>query len=420
MTATDPDNSIAVVSLDGTPAGPSPRPGPFTAVCMLTLSNSEHMGEPLARLRAAEIARQAGCSWMIALRKDESLAPDALELIAPSITLFDVIFGAAHVRSSRDAVAKLSRLAFDSADRLPHALLNWWVPDSHIVRTELTARLLGDIVQRSNGCWSIDYLFEIWRNARCLKTAQPLLVLDGAPSGRSSEERQIVVDRLARDPIYLPIVYGDDVYHLPYTGLNAGIEREQTRGLFFEAFELEELRKRIGPGAHIVDVGANTGNHTIFFAGPMKAAKVTPLEPLARASATLRASVMRNGLDNVDLSQLGIGVSDRAGRARVVTSDRGGMGATSLESDADGDIIVETLGNIISDPVDLLKIDVEGMELQVLAGAHDVIGRHRPLIFIEIANENTLEFSAWLTNAGYKVTRVFPDKGHVNYLIEPK
>ncbi len=102
----------------------------------------------------------------------------------------------------------------------------------------------------------------------------------------------------------------------PIHGRNAGIEREQSRGLFFEAMELEELRKVVGPGAHVVDVGANTGNHTIFFAGPMKAASVLPFEPLPAAAAALRASVARNELTNVDLSRLGVGVADREDRAR--------------------------------------------------------------------------------------------------------
>ena len=91
-----------------------------------------------------------------------------------------------------------------------------------------------------------------------------------------------MLQRLADEPVFLPIIHGDAVYYLPYTGRNAGIEREQSRGLFFEAMELEELRKVVGPGAHVVDVGANTGNHTIFFAGPMKAASVAAVRAAAR------------------------------------------------------------------------------------------------------------------------------------------
>ena len=233
-------------------------------------------------------------------------------------------------------------------------------------------------------------------------------------------EKDEVLRRLAEEPVFLPIIHGDAIYHLPYTGRNAGIEREQTRGLFFEAMELEELRKVVRPGARIVDVGANTGNHTIFFAGPMKAASVTPLEPLPAAANALRASVLRNGLKNVDLSHLGIGIAGKPGRARLVFSTRGGLGATSLEPDPAGEISVATLDSVISDPVDFLKVDVEGMEMSVLAGSQELIAKSRPLIFIEIANRNTMAFCDWLNTAGYEVARIFTDKGHANYLISPK
>ena len=206
---------------------------------------------------------------------------------------------------------------------------------------------------------------------------------------------------------------------LPYTGRNAGIEREQSRGLFFEAMELEELRKVVKPGAHVVDVGANTGNHTVFFAGPMRAASVIPFEPLPAAANVLRATVERNGLRSVDLSRLLVGVSDRAGRAGLVFSERGGLGATGLRPDPQGDIVVATLDSMLSAPVDLLKIDVEGMEMQVLSGAEETIRRWRPMIFIEIANRNTSAFYSWLKASRYDVARIFTDKGHANYLLVP-
>ncbi len=419
MTSANPDRSVAIVSLSGAQGDCGARPGAFETVRYLSLPNGDALAPPTARLAAADLAQQAGCGWMIALQAGEALAIEAFDLVAPALDLFDAIFGAAHVRGSQEAVARLSRLAFDTAERLPHALLNWWLPDSHLVRTNLAVRILNTVAARSAENWAIDYLFDIWANARCLKSAQALLVLDDAPAPRGAEERREIIRRLGQEPVFLPIVYGDRVYHLPYTGENAGIEREQSRGLFFEAFELEELRKRIKPGARIVDVGANTGNHTIFFAGPMQAAMVTPLEPLPSASAALRKAVLRNGLANVDLSRLGTGIADHAGRARLVFSERGGLGATSLVPDPSGDIVIDTLDAVITAPVDVLKIDVEGMEMTVLAGAEGVIERSGPLIFIEIANQNTPAFSAWLSQAGYQVERIFPDKTHANYLIAP-
>ena len=183
--------------------------------------------------------------------------------------------------------------------------------------------------------------------------------------------------------------------------------------------ELEELRKVVKPGAHVVDVGANTGNHTIFFAGPMKAASVLPFEPLPAAADALRAAVERNCLTTVDMSRLGVGVSDQKGRAKLQFSGRGGLGATSLVPDPDGEIGVATLDSMVSDRVDLLKIDVEGMEMGVLAGSRELIRRYRPLIFVEVASRNTSALMEWLKQADYRVTRIFTDKGHANYLLAP-
>jgi FkbM family methyltransferase len=409
--------SVAVIPLGETSI--LPRPGGFDTVHHLPLAASA-MPAPSAWKNAVEIAARAGAEWMVVLGDGEALREDAFELSAPSLDLYDAIFGSAHVNASREAVAKLSRLAFDAPERLPHALLNWWMPNAHLVRTEVASRTIERITGNDSQTWKLDYLFDIWGSARCLKSAQPLLELDAEPRPLDDEGRNHVLRRLAKAPVFLPIVHGDAVYELPYTGMNAGIEREQSRGLFFEAMELEELRKIVKPGAHVVDVGANTGNHTIFFAGPMKAALVLPLEPLPAAIAALRAGVERNGLKNVDVSRLGIGISDRKGRAKLVSSARGGLGATGLEPDPIGEIGVTTLDSMISGRVDLLKIDVEGMEMSVLAGSRQLIERERPLIFIEVANRNTPALMTWLKSAEYAVARIFTDKGHANYLLAPE
>jgi FkbM family methyltransferase len=419
MSAAMSAGTVAVVSLSGERPVNLPRNGGFSAVSSMSLTGHTP-GALSARIAATELAGKAGAEWMIALAPGEAVAADAFELAAPALDLYDAVFGAAHLRGSGEAVAKLSRLAFDTAERLPHALLNWWVPDAHLVRTKLAAQTLQRVAAKGGKHWKLDYLFDIWTSARCLKSAQPLLELDAEPQPLDAGGRDHVLQRLANEPVFLPIVHGDAVYYLPYTGRNAGIEREQSRGLFFEAMELEELRKVVEPGAHIVDIGANTGNHTIFFAGPMKAASVLPFEPLPAAADSLRAGVARNGLKNVDLSRLGIGVSDREGRAKLVFSGRGGLGATSLEPDPGGEISVATLDSMVSGRVDLLKIDVEGMEMSVLAGSRELIRRWKPLIFIEIANRNTPALMYWLKHANYNVARIFTDKGHANYLLAPE
>ena len=411
--------SLAIIALSAEGQSELPRPGLFMAVTAHVLPDGATLDWLAARQAAIAMAREAGADWMIVLAEGEELADDALELASPALDLYDAVFGAANARASKDAVARLTRLAFDSADRLPHALLNWWMPEAHLVRVDSAQGVIDKIAGQKPDKWPLEYLFEIWASARCLKVAQPLLELQAEPTPLDPAGKDFVLRRLAIEPEFLPVQHGDTVYFLPYTGRNAGIEREQSRGLFYEAMELEELRKIVGTGARIVDVGANTGNHTVFFAGPMKAAMVTPFEAFPDAAAILRKAVARNRLDNVDLSHLGVGVAEQSGTAKLVFSTRGGLGATSLALDPDGKIGVATLDSMVSGPVDLMKIDVEGMEMQVLAGAEKLIGQSRPLIFIEIASANTMVFVDWLRGIGYEVVRIFTDKGHANYLIAP-
>ncbi|MER2536971.1 MAG: FkbM family methyltransferase [Rhizobiaceae bacterium] len=395
----------------------TPASGGFGAVAVRTLADG---GDFAARLRAAAgMARDAGRDWLAFTGTGESLADDALDLVAPALDLFDAIFGAVHRRGSPDKVERPSRLAFDDAAMLPHALLNWWVPQAHFVRPATALAALERVPEGTADSF-LSYLFALWSDGRCLKSAQPLLEVDERPRPLSGAGRETVLARLEARPVDVPVQYGETRYVLPYTGRNPGIEREQTRGQFFEAMELEALRLLAPAAPCVVDVGANTGNHTVFFAGPMRAKMVVPLEPLPRAVSALRHAVSRNGLANVDLSRLGIGASDREGRAGFVLSERGGLGSTGLRTEAAGEIRVSTLDRLVPEHVDVLKIDVEGMEMEVLAGAAGLIERCRPLIFIEIANRNMPAFSAWLERSAYRVERIFTDKGHANFIVMPR
>jgi FkbM family methyltransferase len=391
------------------------QPGSFTSIELL--APAPNLPDvPLSRLRqACDQASAAGCEWLFAPEAGETLRSDALAIAAPALG-YDAIFGAVEVAGSGEGVWRPSRLAFEDPARLPHALLHWWVGTTHLVRVDVARGVLDGLDEKAS---RLDYLFALWAGHRCIKLAQPLLSVDTVPAPISAEEKQVVLAQLADHPVLLPVSFGRDSYHLPYTGRNAGIERDQTRGDFFEAAELHYLLRRIGTGQRIVDVGANTGNHTVFFAGPMQAASVIPFEPLPDVAAILRRSVGANGLDNVDLSQLGVGLSDAPGRAGVVRSERGGLGASRLVDDPNGEIPVMRLDDALTEAVDFLKIDVESMEMQVLAGAAGIISRDRPIIFIEIANENTTAFVEWLTQGNYRVERIFSDKGHSNYLIAP-
>ncbi|KAB0677761.1 FkbM family methyltransferase [Aureimonas leprariae] len=382
-------------------------PTPRVLAVRATLDDSEALREALRRVDAD------GAEWLMLLDSGEAPSEAASLRAAPALPLFDAVFGG--LETAR-GLWRPSRLAFDEAERLPHALLNWWVGEPRFLRAATLRNLLED----GSGEGRIARLFRLWATARCIKLAAPLVIAETEPAaGLTEAERGEVLRRLEERPAFLPIPYGDRIWRVPYTGRNAGIERDQTRGVFFEAAELEYVKARVGTGVRVVDVGANTGNHTVFFAGPMRAASVLPFEPLPQAAATLRLAVEANGFANVDLSMLGQGVGAEPARMHAVVSEGGGLGATRLEAGGEGGVPVVRLDDILTEPPGFLKIDVEGMELDVLRGASETIARARPPIFVEVAERNTGAFLDWLELASYRIERIFSDKGHANYLIAP-
>lgn len=53
--------------------------------------------------------------------------------------------------------------------------------------------------------------------------------------------------------------------------------------------------------------------------------------------------------------------------------------------------------------LDLMKIDVEGMEMEVINGAWQSISRHKPILQIEVLKSNPQQITDTLTKLGYKL-----------------
>ena len=82
-------------------------------------------------------------------------------------------------------------------------------------------------------------------------------------------------------------------------------------------------------------------------------------------------------------------------------------------------IEVASLDDLIEGPVDFIKIDVEAMELDVLMGARTIVDRDRPIIFIEVRDDNIPQFLKLIETLGYRIDRIFPDQSYANYFISP-
>jgi FkbM family methyltransferase len=368
---------------------------------------------------AAATAVKGGYDWLFLITAAETLSPDIFVKTAPALRIHEAVWGGAAVGPPGKMPPKVERVTRLAAQDLPtffHAALRWWIGGTHFVRPSIAAEAVraADL----GGCYA-DYMYHLWKHRAAYKTAQALTYFKSEIPPVEEAVQNRLIEILEREPVFAPVRSGNSTFYLSYTGLNPVIEREQMRGLFFEQEELDFLAARLPRGLRIIDAGANTGNHTVFFAGVLGAEAVTPIEPLPRAMEAIRAAVEKNRLGNVDLSRLGKAVGGGEGMLRPVPSLTAGLGAMHFVPDRAGTVPMLPLDKLIAGPVDFLKLDVEGMEMEALAGAAGLIAANRPILYVEVVDPAIAEFMAWVDNNGYRVERLFPDKAHCNYLLVP-
>lgn len=170
----------------------------------------------------------------------------------------------------------------------------------------------------------------------------------------------------------------------------------------YELAMLRDIASRLGEGSVVLDVGANIGNHALYLAA-VSGCKVYAFEPNADLCLAFRESIKKNNLGSrVKVYQNGVGAEE--GKAHFININKENLGAQSLDvSNASGDHIdVITIDKTIKEKVDVVKIDVEGMELDVLKGAQKTIEKYLPLIYVESLTEQEFNnISALLVPLGY-------------------
>jgi FkbM family methyltransferase len=365
-------------------------------------------------------AIELNASWMFFMAPGEDMNPNAISFLSLALDGYDALWGGIALVDDAGTSELAKKSQFSSSDMVGnfHMALQWWVGKSHFVRTDVANKSRFD--RNAGNAWYADYLVRMWESARCLKSAQALTSTQSELPKLSDDDRDYLAAHLRDHPKYINFQYRSHQIYFPYTGRNPTLERLQLRGLFYEQSDLEALIPHVKPGAICVDVGANTGNHTIFFDKILRASKVIPLEPNPDTIEILKDVIEKNNLTAVDASKLGVGVGRTEGRFELNVGLRGYLGTARLEPEQSGSIRVLPLDLLIDDDVDFMKIDVEMMEIDVLEGARALISRCQPVLLIEVQDENCAALFVTLNNLDYCVVNVFPDQGYANYLALPK
>jgi FkbM family methyltransferase len=168
------------------------------------------------------------------------------------------------------------------------------------------------------------------------------------------------------------------------------------------------LRRIVSTGATVCDIGANAGFYTLAMSRMVGAAgRVISFEPLPANLKKIRRHLAINKIDNVTLSACAL--SNKGGSVAFALGDSDFTGRISANACKTFDVPAISLDEFISqnavvDPT-FLKIDVEGAEADVLAGAHALIKRAHPTMLIALHGQQAgKQCYAILCEVGYVMT----------------
>ena len=183
----------------------------------------------------------------------------------------------------------------------------------------------------------------------------------------------------------------------------------------YEPVETAFIKANIAEGATALDIGANIGWHTLGMAhavGP--SGRVVSFEPRQPTHRYLARSVFQNRLDN-RITLHPCGLWDRGDRLHLGwsqdTTNPGGSFVTSHRHDMITQAIeLKRLDDLVQGKVDFIKIDVEGAEGRVMAGAEKLLGANKPLILAElnpsqltnVSQMSASDFIAQMSTFGYE------------------
>lgn len=175
----------------------------------------------------------------------------------------------------------------------------------------------------------------------------------------------------------------------------------------FSEGEIDLFKQLSKPGQVIVEVGANVGAHTVFLAQQVGiTGRVLAYEPQRLVFQTLCANLALNNIANVLAFQQAVGAAQ--GEIVVPLLDwrrEQNFGGLALGQYQEGERVpMITIDSLNLQRCDLIKVDVEGMEMDVLRGATSTIARTRPFLYVENdRREKAAELVRYIDGLGYNM-----------------
>ncbi len=158
---------------------------------------------------------------------------------------------------------------------------------------------------------------------------------------------------------------------------------------------LNQILKNIKQ-ATIFDIGANIGNHAISISQHCKS--IYAFEPDTKTNINLNKNIQLNNINNIYTYE--VGLSDNEGTSDFYINISGNTGASTLHPNEDSTHYKKSQIKLITGDkfikekaiktIDLIKIGIEGHEIQALEGMKESIKLFKPIILMEWTADDTL------------------------------
>ena len=178
----------------------------------------------------------------------------------------------------------------------------------------------------------------------------------------------------------------------------------------YAEIEWRLLERYVQPSGVVLEIGANIGTHSVAIAkrlGP--AGRLIAVEPQPFVFQTLCANLALNALQNVGALNCGCGSSTTPMSVDAIDygapRNFGGVALRPARPGESTSVAMTTLDTLLRDHTraDLVKIDVEGMEQDVLESGRQSIRRLKPVLYVEndrVAQSRALIETVW--SLGYR------------------
>ncbi len=183
-------------------------------------------------------------------------------------------------------------------------------------------------------------------------------------------------------------------------------EEISKRNWFYEAEILEKWSPIFKDARIALDIGANIGNHSIYWATEMQFDAIYSFEPLPANYERLVNNVASNGLSNV--IPINKAISDQPGTVIVDKYDEKNLGGTSfIKTEINSSQVVQAMSvdefvaeNQI-DTIDFVKVDTEGNEVNALLGMNKTVKTFNPAIWVEVSYQSYAKVMEILASENY-------------------